>query len=290
MLAVAAQSPRQTARREPSGAARLDLSMLLRAMRYVARHRRLAFLAYGSLFLATAAQLIVPQLVRVIIDSVVGGAQIQSDRSGVLETLVAAMIAIVVFSVIRALFAFGQQYNAERISQNVAFDFRNELFAKIQRLSFSYHDRNQTGQLMIRATDDVEKVRLFIGQGLVIALQSVVLLIATLLVLWFTNAPLTLVILPILPIAFAVFFLFGSIAQPLFMAAQIRLSALNTVLQENVAGLKVVKAFAREPQEQARFRAAADAVFAQQLKVARIFSFLFPIIFLLANLGQAAVL
>ena len=67
----------------------------------------------------------------------------------------------------RAVFAFGQQYTAERVSQNVAFDFRNELFAKIQRLSFSYHDRTQTGQLMIRATDDVEKVRLFIGQGLV---------------------------------------------------------------------------------------------------------------------------
>ena len=67
------------------------------------------------------------------------------------------------------MFAYGQQYNAERISQNIAFDFRNELFAKIQRLSFSYLDRTQTGQLMIRATDDVEKVRLFIGQGLVIA-------------------------------------------------------------------------------------------------------------------------
>ena len=163
------------------------------------------------------------------------------------------MLAIVVFSVVRAVFAFGQQYNAERISQNVAFDIRNELFANIQRLSFSYLDRNQTGQLMIRATDDVEKVRLFIGQGLVMALQSFVLLIATLLVLWFSNRALTLVVLPILPIAFAVFFAFGALAQPLFMAVQIRMSALNTVLQENVAGLKVVKAFGREPEEEARF-------------------------------------
>ncbi len=256
-------------------------------MRYAGRHRRLAVLAYGSLFIATAAQLVVPQFVQNIIDAVVSGG---TGQSGAAQALVAAMVAIVLFSVVRAIFAFGQQYNAERISQNVAFDLRNELFAKIQRLSFSYHDRNQTGQLMIRATDDVEKVRLFIGQGLVIALQSVVLLVATLLVLWFTNASLTLVILPILPIAFAVFFFFGAIAQPLFMSAQIRLSALNTVLQENVAGLKVVKAFAREPEEQVRFRAAADAVFDQQLKVARVFSFLFPVIFLIANLGQAAVL
>jgi ATP-binding cassette subfamily B protein len=191
---------------------------------------------------------------------------------------------------VRAVFAFGQQYNAERISQNIAFEFRNELFARIQRLSFSYLDRNQTGQLMTRATDDVEKVRLFIGQGLVMALQSFILLLATLVVLWFSNHVLTLVILPILPIAFAVFFAFGSLAQPLFMGVQMRMSALNTVLQENVAGLRVVKAFGREPEEQARFGKSADALLEQQLKVGRTFSFLFPVVFLIANLGQAAVL
>jgi ATP-binding cassette subfamily B protein len=271
---------------------RVEYSTLLRAVRYVGRHRRLAVLAYGSLFVATAAQLIVPQLVRIMIDSVVGGLQLQSqiDRGGVVQALVGAMIAIVAFSLVRALFAYGQQYNGERISQNVAFDLRNELFAKIQRLSFSYLDRNQTGQLMIRATDDVEKVRLFIGQGLVLALQSFILLVATLVVLWISNQSLTLVILPILPIAFIVFLGFGRFAQPLFMAVQIRISALNTVLQENVAGLKVVRAFGREAEEQARFNRSADAVLEQQLKVSRTFSFLFPVVFLIANLGQAAVL
>jgi len=284
-------------------------------MRYVSRYRRLALLAYGSLFVATAAQLVVPQLIQNIIDAVVRGSgaaqilglpgpaqsvatqrlhttlgQLQADRSGAPQALITAMIAITIFSLVRAVFAFGQQYNAERISQNVAFDFRNELFAKIQRLSFSYHDRNQTGQLMIRATDDVEKVRLFLGQGLVMALQSFVLLVTTLVVLWFTNPALTLVVLPILPLAFVVFLIFGAVVQPLFMKVQIRISAMNTVLQENVAGLKVVKAFAREPHELARFDASAEALLAQQLRVARTFSFLFPVIFLLANLGQVAVL
>src|SRR5712691_12339821 len=183
--------------------------MLLRAIRYVGRHRRLAVLAYGSLLVATAAQLMVPQLVRIIIDSFVSGVQGTSGQSAAIQTLLGAMVAIVIFSAVRALFAFGQQYNAERMSQNVAFDIRNELFARIQRLSFSYLDRNQTGQLMVRATDDVEKVRLFIGQGLVMALQSFVLLIATLVVLWFSNPLLTLVVLPILPLAFVVFFAFG---------------------------------------------------------------------------------
>jgi ATP-binding cassette subfamily B protein len=72
-------------------------------------------------------------------------------------------------------------------SQGVAFDFRNEIFAKIQRLSFSYHDQNQTGQLMIRATDDVERLRLFIAQGLILAAQAFLLLIVTLIILLLTN-------------------------------------------------------------------------------------------------------
>ncbi|MBI3741586.1 MAG: ABC transporter ATP-binding protein [Chloroflexi bacterium] len=289
--------------------------MLVRAIRYTGKYQRLALLAYGSLWVATMAQLAVPQLVQNIIDAILKGfaaaqilalpaniqtlaaqrlnttlAQLQADQSGATSALLFAMIAIVGFAAVRAVFSFSQLYNAERISQNVAFDFRNQLFAKIQRLSFSYHDRNQTGQLMIRATDDVEKVRLFIGQGLVLALQALVLLVGTLIVLWFTNHALTLVVLPILPVAVGVFMFFGAVSQPLFMQVQMRISALNTVLQENMAGLKVVRAFAREPQETARFQASANDLLAQSLRVARIFSFLFPVVFLIANLGQAAVL
>jgi ATP-binding cassette, subfamily B, multidrug efflux pump len=164
------------------------------------------------------------------------------------------------------------------------------LFAKIQRLSFSYHDRNQTGQLMIRATDDVEKVRLFIGQGLLLALQAVVMLVGTLIILALTNWNLTLIVLPVLPAALVLFMVFGAVAQPLFTEVQKRLSHLNTILQENLAGIKVVKAFAREAREQARFDDSAQALMRQQIRVARIFGFLFPIIFLVANLGQAGVL
>jgi ATP-binding cassette, subfamily B, multidrug efflux pump len=295
--------------------ARMDPKTLRRAIGYVGRYPRVAVLAYGSLFVATAAQLMVPQLVQNIVDTVVRTfaanqiltlpaaaqaaaaqrlgmtvAQLQAEQASATGALITVILAIVGFAALRAVFAFGQLYNAERVSQNVAFDFRNELFAKIQRLSFSYHDQNQTGQLMIRATDDVEKVRLFIGQGLVLALQALVLLVGTLVVLWFTNISLTLVVLPILPIAFAFFLVFGAITQPLFMRVQMRVSALNTVLQENVAGLKVVKAFAREPQEQKRFEKSATELLTQQLRVSRTMSTLFPFMFLLANLGQALVL
>src|SRR3990172_3000664 len=173
------------------------------------------------------------------------------------SALLTAALSIVGFAALRGVFSFLQVYWAERNSQNVAFELRNDLFAKIQRLSFSYHDRNQTGQLMIRATDDVEKVRIFIGQGVVQLVSAVVLIVGTLLILFTTNLRLAFVTLPILPIAMVMFVIFAGLSQPLFSRVQARLSALNTTLQENLAGIRVVKAFAREREEQAKFQGQA---------------------------------
>lgn len=295
-------------------------SSLSRAIRFLGKQKRSTYIAYGALVVATLAQLVVPLLLQNMINSATDGAianQIYSIenplvRAGALglitqqtgktvqqleaasvsaeSWLVTAALVILLFTTMRAAFSFVQAYMAERTSQGVAFDFRNEIFTKIQRLSFSYYDRNQTGQLMIRATDDVEKVRLFIAQGLVMAAQSVLLLVSSLIILFLTNWRLALVVLPILPIALALFVIFGTIAGPLFGQVQKRLSKLNTILQENLAGVRVVKAFAREKHEQKHFDVAADDLFAQQMKVTRTFAFLFPTIFLVAQVGQAAIL
>jgi ATP-binding cassette subfamily B protein len=167
--------------------------------------------------------------------------------------LIASAIAILVFTVLRGVFAFLQTFTAERNSQRVAFNMRNELFAKIQGLSFSYYDRNQTGQLMIRVTDDVEKVRLFIGQGLLMGVGAIILLAGTLLILFSTNVRLTFIALPILPIALGLFMFFGSKLGSMFMRIQKRLDKVNTVLQENLSGIKVVKPFTREKSEEKKF-------------------------------------
>lgn len=95
-------------------------------------------------------------------------------------------------------------------------------------------------------------------------------------------------VLPTLPVALVLFMIFGAVSQPLFGEVQRRLSALNTILQENLAGLKVVKAFTREPYEEARFDRAATDLMAQQLRVSRTFSFLFPVVFLIAQIGPSA--
>ena len=286
-----------------------------RAIGYVGRYPRVALVAVVSLFVATAAQLAVPQLIQDIIDSIVNNAaneailqlpanvqeiaaerlglnlaNLQLDLQNAPRAIAIAGLTVVVFAIARGGFTFAQMYSSQVLSQNIAFELRNDLFAKIQRLSFSYHDRNRTGQLMIRATDDVERLRVFLAQGLLMALQAFILLAGTLIILALTNLSLTLVILPILPLALILFMIFGRVAQPLFREIQQRLGRVNTVLQENLAGLKVIKAFTTEPRERARFGDSIDDLLAQQMRVARIFSFLFPFIFLIANLGQAAIL
>ena len=216
--------------------------------------------------------------------------RLTADKLAAPTAVLIAGALIVLFASMRGLFAFLQAYWAERNSQTVAFEIRNELFDKIQRLSFSYHDQNQTGQLMIRATDDIEKVRLFIGQGLVQLAGAAILLVATLSLLLSTNWQLALVSMPILPAALIIFMIFGIVSQPLFAKIQARISDVNTVLQENLAGIKVVKAFAREQMQQDKFRVAAGNLLNQSLTVSRVFGFLFPVVLLVANLGQASVL
>lgn len=288
---------------------------LARGIRYIGRYPRVMGIALLSLLIATAAQLAVPQLVQNIIDTIITNAtnqaildlpqQVQEiaaerlaldlsamsvDLENAPQAIVMAGLIVVAFAVARGLFTFAQTFLAQTLSQNIAFELRNDLFSKIQRLSFSYHDRNRTGQLMIRATDDVERLRLFLGQGLLMAVQAVILLVGTMVILLATNFQLTLVVLPILPLSMIIFAVFGSRIQPLFGEVQRRLSRVNDILQENLAGLKVVKAFAREPAEKERFSDSIDHLLDQRVKVARTFTFLFPLFFLIANLGQAAIL
>ncbi len=216
--------------------------------------------------------------------------QLEADLNQAPQALITALVAIIAFAVLRGLFSFLQAFWAEKNSQAVAYDLRNDLYAKIQNLSFSYHDKNQTGQLMIRATDDVEKVRLFIGQGLLQLVGALILIVGTIIILFSSNVSLAWTAMPILPVAIVLFGVFASLAQPMFTKVQQKLSHLNTVLQENLAGIKVIKAFTREREQQEKFRTAANDTMEQSIAVSRLFTFMFPLVFMIANLGQAAIL
>ena len=136
---------------------------LFRSMRFLRPYKWSSVVAFVSLLAVTAAALITPQFVRVLIDRGI----VAQDWSWIwISTL-----GLLLMAVVRGVFSFLQGYLSERVGQGVAFDLRNVIFEKLQTLSFSYHDQAQTGQLMTRVTSDVENVRMFAGQGFLTALS-----------------------------------------------------------------------------------------------------------------------
>src|SRR5207249_3239257 len=129
---------------------------------------------------------------------------------------------------------------------------------KIQSLSFSYHDKAQTGQLMTRITSDVEQVRTFTSMGLLQMVSAIVLLVGSIVALFSTNWRLALITLLTVPAMVVVLVNFMRTIRPLFGLVQAKIGALNTVLQENLVGVRVVQAFAREPYEAARYTVLND--------------------------------
>jgi ATP-binding cassette subfamily B multidrug efflux pump len=253
-----------------------------RALGYLKPHWLLATGTFVSLVLATVLNFAIPALTQQIIDNGIGKQSVTFIQWGA-----AAMIGV---ALLRALFSFLQGYWAAKASQNVAYDLRNSLYQKIQTLSFGYHDRAQTGQLLTRATSDVDRVQTFVGRGFIMFLTAIIMIIGSLILLFSLDWQLSLIMLVLMPLTMLIFFVFATRARPLFMRVQQYLSHLNTVLQENLAGVRVVKAFAREPYEWQRFAAANLDLTNQSVQVGKMIAAAFPLIFLLANLGTLAVI
>jgi ATP-binding cassette subfamily B multidrug efflux pump len=208
-------------------------------------------------------------------------------RLGVIFVVVGWLVGL---ALARALFTFLQGYLAERSSQGVAYDLRDALFERIERLSFSYYDRVQTGQLVTRLTSDVEQIRTFAGSGVVQLANAVVMLIGTTVVLLYLDWQLALVALAIVPIIAILLVRFVGRIRPLFREVQQTLGRLNTVLQEDLLGVRVIRAFAREDYETARYASVNDELLEKNLTTVRVFSNNFPFVFLFANLGTLAII
>jgi len=208
------------------------LKHLLRSLSYLRRYWLLAAGAFLGLLVSTATRLVIPRLTQAIIDNGIAGRQ--------LDVVVWAAVGTVGLAVAGSLFSFLQGVLSARTAQGIAYDLRNQLYAKIQSLSFSYHDRAQTGQLLTRATSDVDVVRMFVGMGFIQLLSAVLMMVGSIVLLFATDWQLALIILVLVPLTFGIFGFFASRARPLFKQIQQRLADLNTVLQENLAGVRVV--------------------------------------------------
>jgi len=208
-------------------------------------------------------------------------------RLGVIFVVVGYLVGL---ALARGLFTFLQGYLAERASQGVAYDLRDALFERIERLSFSYYDRVQTGQLVTRLTSDVEQIRSFAGSGVAQLANAVVMLLGATVLLLYLDWQLALVALAIVPVIAGLLVRFVGRIRPLFREVQQTLGRLNTVLQEDLLGVRVIRAFAREDYETARYTAVNDDLLDKNLTTVRVFANNFPFVFLFANLGTLAII
>ncbi len=197
--------------------------------------------AIACLGLSTGFALLVPWLLAFVIDN--------GLQRGDFGTLLLAGLAILAASVMRGLFAYGQGYLSQALSCLVAYDLRNDLYDHLQSLDFSFHDDAETGQLMSRLTVDIEAVRNFIPMGILRALVAFVTFGAITVILFTLDVYLALVTLITVPILVFLGIQVASRLRPLWMKVQNETGALGTIMQESLSGMRVVKAFAREPFE-----------------------------------------
>ncbi len=258
------------------------MSDLWRALGYLRKYWATALGAFLSLLIVTATNLVTPQVLRIVID--------QGISAKNLLVVLYASLGLLAIAIVRDLCSFTQSYWSEKASQGAAYDMRNALFARLERLSFSYHDKAQTGQLMTRITSDVENVRNFTGAGILQLLNAIVMLLGSATILLISNWRLASLALLMVPAIFAVFFVFLIRVGPRFRIVQQKLGNLNTILQENLAGVRVVKAFVREPYEHDRYFTGNDDLLQENLGIVRSSSLAFPLIFFISNLGTLAVI
>jgi ATP-binding cassette, subfamily B, multidrug efflux pump len=267
--------------RNPDPLASPSLRSLQRVLGSLSAYRWLAVGSLGSLLLLTAANAVTPQLFRWGIDQGI----VKQDRQIVLYSAGAMVLA----AIARGLCNFGQSFGAEAVSQGVAYDLRNKIFSKIQNLSFSYHDQAQTSQLLTRVTSDIEQIRTFVGTSLIQVISAIVTLVSVAVILLIMNWQLALITLTVIPLAGWLLIRFFTRNGDLFRQVQEQLGDLNAVLQENLIGIRVVKAFVREVVEAQRYTSMNNALVKANMKTIHAIRNTFPIIFLLSNLVTLAV-
>jgi ABC-type multidrug transport system fused ATPase/permease subunit len=204
-----------------------------------------------------------------------------------LPWLVAAILAL---GVVRAGTMAGRRLIAGKQALAVELDMRTAVYAKLVRLSFGFYDRHQTGQLMSRATVDLQGVRFFLGYGLIFFFQHIFTIAGVALVVFFIDWKLALISIAISPALIAVAYRYSHVSHPLLRDVQQKMADVATVAEENIVGVHVVKSFAQEGAEQAKFENRSEAVFGLSVKANRQRAFYVPMLSFLPLLAQAAIL
>jgi ATP-binding cassette subfamily B protein len=237
----------------------------------------------ASLLLAAAAMgatVLIPFIVGRTVDDIRAG-------GGSLWPLALALAGA---GMVRLGFTVVRRLIAGRVSLGVEFDLRNVMYRHLQSLELEFFDGQQTGQLMSRSTVDLQSVRFFLGYGLIFMMQSLLTIAIAAGVMIVVNPPLAAVALAPVPFAVWAAFSYGRLNRPASQEVQQRIAELTAEAEENVGGVRVVKAFAREQRQVRRFDATVRRVFDQSMVSTRLRAFYNPFIGFLPQLGLAGVL
>jgi len=255
---------------------------LRRLLGLVAPYRVLALLSLVALTAVVAMDLAIPRLIQRIIDQGIGG----RDRSVVVSTAL-AMLAI---SATSAVLAITNNVLSVRVGEGVARDLREALFTKIQGYSFGNLDRQKTGQLLVRLTSDVAAVKSLTQISLRIGTRAPLLMLGSLTLMIMTSKELALALAPLLVATALLIGFFVSRMEPRFRVVQQSLDRLNNVLQENIAGARLVKALVRADYEGARFATANVELTGRSISVMQFMATMAPALTMCVNVGVVVVL
>src|SRR2546429_9381636 len=239
-----------------------------------------------SIFLAIGSQACQIALILVTGKNVIDQALTNHDT----QQLWLYVGAIVVLGFVSAVLMSGRRLISGKQALDVEMDLRQGLYSHFVRLSFGFYDRHQTGQLMSRATVDLQGVRFFLGYGLIFFFQNALTVVSVSIVLFFFQWKLALIALAITPVLVVLAYRYSHVAHPTLRDVQQKLADVATVVEENIVGVHVVKSFAQEPQEEQKFTDRSEAVFRQTLRANRQRALYVPFISWVPLLAQGAVL
>src|ERR671929_1042622 len=218
------------------------------------------------------------------------GRAIDQIRDGDRPGLRLLALAVLGAGVLRLCLTVARRLIAGRVSLGVEMDLRERMYAHLQSLELAFFDRQQTGQLMSRATVDLQSVRFFLGYGLIFMLQSALTIVLAAVAMFFTEPGLAAVSLAPVPVVVLIAARYGRRSRPALQEVQQRIAELTADVEENVGGVRVVKAFAAEDRQLERFRHQVGRVFDQAMVSTRLQAFYNPAIGFLPQVGLAAIL
>jgi len=258
------------------------MSAAIRVLSYLRKYWLLELLVIFCLLGVTGLNIVVPLLIRIVVDDVI----VQKEYG----LLLVMAIAIMGMAALRGVLAFAQRYTTEYVAQKVVYDVRNQIYEALQRQSFTFYDKMPTGQLMSRVTADVDLMRGFLAWSFPQFISIIAMFTGVFIITFSMSWRLTLLSLSTAPIIFVITYRFASKIRPIFTEAQNRLGIMNAVLQENITGVKVVRAFAREDLEERKFMEKSKDYFNCNVGAAKLRAKYIPLIEFMAGLGSVSIL